>query len=124
MNLRSLTNFRNGYYEINREERNLAAIFYHALLINDNTKKFLNKIYCELPIIENQIGIYFEYAYIRDLWNRINQGNEFKLQLTLYLLQPNNRLELEKSTVYDFNKYFVAIPTFSSDHLPAHQIEH
>ncbi len=32
------------YYSINREERNLAAIFYYALLINDNLKGFLNKL--------------------------------------------------------------------------------
>jgi len=35
MNLRTHLNFKDGYYTINREERNLAANFYHTLLLKD-----------------------------------------------------------------------------------------
>lgn len=117
MNIRTLVNFKDGYYKINREERNLAAIFYHTLLLDDNLKKFLDKIDCKLPIIENEVGIYFEYAYIRDLWNNIKQGNDFKRKLILNLLQPNNRQELEKMSVHDFNKYFGVIRALSANHI-------
>ena len=77
----------NPYYLFNREERNLAAIFYHVLLINNNLKKFLLKLQVDFPVIREEIGIYFEYAFLRDLWyeNR-QQSNEFKKQLILDLL--------------------------------------
>ncbi|MBI5215593.1 MAG: hypothetical protein HY960_07545 [Ignavibacteriae bacterium] len=117
MNLRTATNFNNGYFKINREERNLAAIFYHTLLLDDNLKRFLDKIGCELPIIENEVGIYFEYAYIRDLWSNIKQGNEFKKKLILDMLRPTNREELEKKSVIEFNSYFGANRTLSADHI-------
>jgi hypothetical protein len=35
--LQSHLNFQNPYYTINREERNIAAIFYHTLLLGDNS---------------------------------------------------------------------------------------
>jgi hypothetical protein len=36
MNIREILHFNTPYFTINREERNLAAIFYHALLLKDN----------------------------------------------------------------------------------------
>ena len=110
MNLRQLLDFRDGYNTINREERNLAAIFYHTLLLGDNLKKFHENIGCKFPIIDNEMGIYFEYAYIRDLWSNIKQGNEFKRNLILDLLEPSDRQELETKSILDFNTYFGAIP--------------
>lgn len=115
MNLRSQINPQYSYHQINREERNLTAIFYHALLIGDNLKIFLEDIKCKFSLIENQTGIYFEYAYPRDLWNKINhQGDEFKRKLILDLLQPSNRQELESKSIFDFNTYFGCVPKPSS----------
>ena len=56
--------FKNNkpYYLINREERNLAAIFYHVLLINNNLERFITKLKIDFPIIPEEMGIYFEYA--------------------------------------------------------------
>jgi hypothetical protein len=110
MNLRNILDHKSGYYKINREERNLAAIFYHTLLLGDNLRSFLNTIGCNFPIIEEEMGVYFEYAFIRDLWFNIKQGNEFKRTVILDLLQPINRQELENKTVFEFNKYFGAVP--------------
>lgn len=114
MNIRHHLDFKDGYFKINREERNLAAIFYHTLLLNGNLKKFINEIGCNFPIVEDEMGIYFEYAYIRDLWFNIKKGDDFKRKLILDLLQPQNRNELEKISVLEFNKYFGANRTLSS----------
>lgn len=117
MNIRHILGFKDGYFKINREERNLAAIFYHTLLLDNNLKKFIEQIDCKFPIVENEMGIYFEYAFIRDLWSNIKPDNHFKRKLILDLLQPNNRQDLEKLSVFDFNKYFGAIRTLSTEHI-------
>ena len=117
MNIREELKFNEGYYKINREERNLAAIFYHSLLLGDNLNIFLNLINSKFSIVETEMGIYFEYAYIRDLWSNIKQDNEFKKKLILDLLQPNNRIELESMAVYDFNKFFGAARTLSTEYI-------
>lgn len=72
------------YFTFNREERNLAAIFYHVLLINNNLEKFLTKLKVEYPIIPEEMGIYFDYAYLRDLWFEYrHNSNDFKKKLIL-----------------------------------------
>jgi hypothetical protein len=113
MNLRSLLDFQEGYYRINREERNLAAILYHLLLFDNNLKKFLVQINSTFPIKEKETGIYFEYAFIRDLWNKIGNDNDLKRKVILDFLKPTNRTELEKLSCYDFNMYFGATRTLS-----------
>ena len=120
MNIRQYLNFQDGYYRINREERNLAAIFYHTLLLGDNLKRFLEFLKCDFPIKEKETAIYFEYAFLRDLWNSIKKDNKeeknrFKRKLILDLLNPANRDELEKMSIYEFNSYFGAVRTLSSD---------
>lgn len=117
INIRTLLNYKDGYFKINREERNLAAIFYHTLLLGDNLKIFLDTIGCKFPIVEKEMGIYFEYAYIRDLWSNIGQDNEFKKKLILDLLQPKNRIELESMDVYEFNKFFGAARALSTEYI-------
>ena len=74
---------RPDYYKICREERNIAAILYHFLLSDDGSylNKFLNLLAKKNNsskallnrVMENEtskpIQIYFEYAYLRDLWH-------------------------------------------------------
>jgi hypothetical protein len=121
MNIRTSLDFINGYYLINREERNLAAIFYHLLLQKDNLHRFLGTISCSFPIIETELAIYFEYAYLRDLWNyidkketEIDKRNIIKKKIILDFLKPINIGDLSIMSTYEFNKYFGAVPRPSS----------
>lgn len=41
MNIREMLNFSHNYSYINREERNLAVLLYHALLTDDNIRRFI-----------------------------------------------------------------------------------
>jgi hypothetical protein len=117
MNIRQQLDYKDGYYKINREERNLAAIFYHTLLLGDNLKNFLIQIDSKFPLVDNEMGIYFEYAFIRDLWCSIKPDNGFKRKLILDMLQPINRVDLEKLSIFDFNKYFGANRTLSAEYI-------
>lgn len=118
LNIRSYLNFNDNYSKINREERNLAAIVYYALLHNDNVQTFLNLIGDNSTIIDDELGIYFEYSFLRDLWHNIDvknkdnleKQNEIKKKLILELLQPINKTELEGASVLDFNTYFGCVP--------------
>jgi hypothetical protein len=108
-NIREFLKIDNGYYTINREERNLAAIFYYTLLIKDNLQKFLDFISCNFSINQDEFGIYFEYAYLRDLWYNIKGGNDEKRELIYTFLKPNNIHELKRFNTLQFNSYFGAI---------------
>lgn len=120
MNLRTITGFKNGYYEINREERNLAAIFYHLLLQNDNLNKFLkllqDKYNFSGAIIQEELAVYYEYAFVRDLWKKIEIDNNKKKTFILESLMLDadkfNQLSIE-----EFNEYFGAVRTPSKNQI-------
>ncbi len=117
MSLRISLDYKSGYFQINREERNLAAIFYHTLLLDSNLKHFVKLIGCTQKIVDDEMGIYFEYAFIRDLWSNINikSGNDFKRKLILDFLNPANRQQLEEMSILEFNEYFGAVRTLSAN---------
>jgi len=70
LNIREIAGLSPHYYEINREERNYAAIFFSALCRPGNAERFLR--YCGIAdSIGPDFGIYFEYAYLRDLWKTL-----------------------------------------------------
>ena len=48
------------------------------MIINDNINKFLRFIDCEDKIKCEEFGIYFEYAYLRDLWKKLGNNNKKK----------------------------------------------
>lgn len=74
MNIRQTAGLDPNYYEINREERNYAAILFAALCKPENAEKFLSL--CEIYEKPGpDFGIYFEYAYLRDIWSAI-EGKE------------------------------------------------
>lgn len=111
MNIREFLKFEKPYFTINREERNLAAIFYHALLVKDNLKIFLSKIGNEVDFNNEEIEIYFEYAFLRDLWNHIGKlDNAKKRELILMFLNLKNDYNLQKCTIQEFNTFFGAVP--------------
>lgn len=111
MNIRTLIGFNGSYYNINREERNLTAIFYHLLLQKDNLKTFLKSLTIDFPVIEDEVAIYFEYAFLRDLWNSIDKSdNDTKRRIILSLLKPLNISYLATCSIEEFNTYFGAVP--------------
>ena len=109
MNIRQYLNWTKSYTAINREERNLAAVLYHVLLLEDNLTRFLALIECTFQVVESEKAIFVEYAYPRDLWSRI-RDNTPKRGLILELLKPSNMSALQEMSVFDFNKHFGAVP--------------
>ncbi len=105
-NARSLVSWNSRYYEINREERNLAAILYAALLKPGNLNRFLDLIESKLPLFEREAAVYYEYAYLRDLWNQVAKDNSAKRNLILGLLKPANAEELSAMSIEAFNNHF------------------
>lgn len=70
MNIRETIKFSPNYSVINREERNYAAILFAALCVPDNAQRFLTACGYN-QVINSDFGIYFEYAYLRDLWHTL-----------------------------------------------------
>ena len=107
------------YFEINREERNYAAILYAALCKRGNAEVFLKKCSCEREI-EDDFAIYFEYAYLRDLWKEIGDGqtaNKYKkdiIRRTLDIKGVDEILELETVAI---NKTFGIVGQPSKTHI-------
>jgi len=116
--VREIIESNEKYYNFNREERNLAAIFYHTLLMDKNLDKFLNKIEYTERFNNNDVEIYFEYAYLRDRWSLIDKDDDVtKKKLILDILNPENKQELEKKSLREFNSYFGAKRAPSSDYI-------
>jgi hypothetical protein len=111
INARSLTNkFAEPYMSINREERNLAAILYAALLVNDNLTKLLDLVDYDLHRAKEQTIAYYEYAFLRDLWNRGGLDNAGKRELITQLLATNDVQALAQVSTSDWNEHFGCAP--------------
>jgi hypothetical protein len=77
VNIRELAQMAPNYFEINREERNYAAILFAALCQPGNPEQFLQ--HCGIDSrVGPDFGIYFEYAYLRDLWGKITNEDTKK----------------------------------------------
>ena len=117
-NIREMADFSElPYYQINREERNLCAILFHLLLLGDNLKKFLEIIGSRFLVDEQNMGIYFEYAFLRDIWKKIPpkpDANKTKKQIILNSLQLSNKNDLEISSEKEFNDFFIQRESKSS----------
>lgn len=104
MNIRKTSKLNPNYYEINREERNYAAIFFAALCKDNNAEQFLK--YCNFKSeLTNEFGIYFEYSYIRDLWNKI-ESEEIKKEIIRQHLQINNIESILSKSLKEINQIF------------------
>lgn len=104
MNIREISKFAHNYYAINREERNYAAIFFSALCIPGNAEKFLS--YCGFyEKIGQNFGIYFEYAYLRDLWYNIS-NEEIKKKIIKEKLQIGDIDHILNLSPFEINKKF------------------
>ncbi len=104
MNIRQIAQLSPNYFEINREERNYAAIFFAALCIPGNAERFL-KHFNFYGRVGSDFGIYFEYAYLRDLWNGIDD-EDIKKNVIKNKLEINGIDEILKLSVYEINNKF------------------
>jgi hypothetical protein len=116
-NMREILKWDNNYSAINREERNLGAILFYVLNINDNLGRFLKLIDYQFEIVPLETGIYFEYSYIRDLWYECCLTNDDRRSIIYNFLTPNNKETLIHMTEYEFNKYFGAVPAPSRKYI-------
>ncbi|MFC2038986.1 hypothetical protein ACFLUG_04375 [Chloroflexota bacterium] len=122
-NIRTIVNFNSNYNKINREERNLAAIFYYSLLHNDNAQRFVNLIGENASCDGNDFGIYFEYSFLRDLWHNIDKEysherrDDKKKDVIFRLLKPSNADDLKSKTLLEFNTYFGSVPKPSEKYI-------
>lgn len=69
-NLRRWLGVDEEYVNYCREERNFAAVLYHLLLDERRLGSFLRLIDQPAPDVA-KVGVYFEYAHLRDLWARV-----------------------------------------------------
>jgi hypothetical protein len=108
-----------NYFDINREERNYAAILYAALCKPGNTEAFLEL--CGHNKKRDQIsGVYFEYAYLRDLWKDIGYGpgsNDFKKDIIRKTLDIKSVEAVLTYEVMEINKSFGVGGRPSKDHI-------
>jgi hypothetical protein len=104
MNIREICGLDPNYSEINREERNYSAIFYAALMKSDNSRAFLNMLGAS-ESRGDDFGVYFEYAYLRDIWSTISDERTKKNILRRFLPISNIDDILARSP-QDINQHF------------------
>jgi hypothetical protein len=120
-----------NYFACAREERNLVAILYHLFLTLSRAE--LQHVLKELGVSDSEypldsethnqsgFGMYYEYAFVRDLWNNIGKEksspeeidaqNMKRLAVIKNLVDEKvwTALELDKKdNSHDFNKVFNA----------------
>jgi hypothetical protein len=120
-NLRTMLAFDVGYDAICREERNLAAIFYHLLLDPANLARFLELIHCDQKVSPDEMAIFFEYAFVRDLWkSRVKDAATARACIQQFV-QPPDPDALEKLSTRQFNEFFgvAGIPSKTNIQMPA-----
>lgn len=104
MDIRKIAQLAPNYCEINREERNYAAILFAALCKPGNAERFLR--YCGFEEkLGLDFGIYFEYAYLRDLWSKI-KGEGVKKEIIRQHLRINGIDEILNLPVMEINRMF------------------
>jgi hypothetical protein len=113
MNIREISQKNPHYYEINREERNYAAIFFAALCKDENASRFL-QAYGMKEEIGPDFGIYFEYAYLRDLWNTI-RSEEIRKDIIKKNLPIQGIEDILQSPVREINQQFGAVNASSKE---------
>jgi hypothetical protein len=104
MNIREIAQFTQNYCEINREERNYAAILFAALCKPGNAQRFLKQCGIEEKPGPD-FGIYFEYAYLRDLWSRI-EDDGVKREIIRQHLRINGIDEIINLPIVEINRKF------------------
>ena len=104
MNIRQIINYHGNYSQINREERNLSAIFFLVLNQFDNIDRFLEYLGFHTEI-GSEFGIYFEYAFLRDLWKTVSD-NSIKKEIIRQYLRLGSIDEILDQPIIEINKIF------------------
>jgi len=107
----------------NREERNLAALLYVALFMEENLSSFLQLIGNTHEIRQDELAIHYEYSLARDLWHQIDdhatreEANHKKRQLIEHFLDLRHPIAVESSEIEKFNALFGAKPKASKEYI-------
>ena len=109
MNLRRFVGLDKPFATFNREERNLAAIFFFAINCDGNLARFLSAAGCNWPQDDWEPAVYFEFTYIRDLWKQISQDDQKRAFILACIKTPKNDW-LADCPIEDFNRFFGAGP--------------
>lgn len=104
MSIRQITNRSPNYSEICREERNYAAILFSSLCARSNAERFLKLCGVERGIGPD-FGIYFEYSYLRDLWNTITDDRT-KKEIILRHLPIRGIVDILRLSPAEINQVF------------------
>jgi len=115
MNIRESAGLDPNYFEINREERNYAAILFAALCQPGNIERFL-KLCGRDDAVGPEFGIYFEYAYLRDLWSKI-ESEDAKRTIIRNHLKIQGIDEIMTRPVEEINTLFGVAGTPSTTHI-------
>ncbi len=113
MNLRRLVGIDKPYFQFDREERHLAAILFHLLNHKDNAERALRSAERDWKINPAEFGVYFEYSYPRDLWNKMEvkaEANNRKRDVIIRMLRSHGfdtRKLASLTEVKDFNAFFM-----------------
>ena len=111
--IRQIAGVSSGYGDFGRGEMNRVARLYHLLQNRENLRKFLQLT--GVPkveaIVEDEFGIFLEYAYLRDMWERLKDeedGNEKKKEIIVGCIGAVLPDSISQFSVMAFNEYFGA----------------
>jgi hypothetical protein len=122
MNLRQLVGSDEPYFQFDREERHLAAILFHILNYKDNAQRALHSADSNWNINRSEFGVYLEYSYPRDLWNKMKvstESNKRKREVIVGMLGCHGFDTTKLASlngVKNFNAFFVG-PRASRDYI-------
>ena len=106
MNLRDLAGAGAPYWAINREERNVVALLYAALLQGENLHRFLRAVAPDLPVEREQVAVYVEYAFLRDLWNLVPPADSRRRDFVIDKLGTTDVMALAEADPRTWNAHF------------------
>jgi len=120
MNIPEFLEEKEPFYKFNREERNVAAILYHLLLVDGNLARFADLVKANITTVTDQVEVYYEYSYLRDLWHRTRdkdkqQQNDKRRELVRSFLTPRIPALLQDDSVFQFNEALVGGRASSTD---------
>jgi hypothetical protein len=116
VNVRELLGWSAPYESFNREERNLAAIFFHALNLPGNLDAFLRATGCAPVAAGFSPAVFYEYAYLRDLWFSLSD-NDTKCAVIENCLGRGCPPGLSSMAAGNLNRLFGAVPKASEQYV-------